>query len=99
MRISSFLAQLKINTGDIGYNPGIRGGEQGLGSILEMVYAWAGIVAVIVLIVASLFFVTARGDATQMKRSKDAIRGAVVGLVIVICAFAITRFVIGGVQG
>lgn len=99
MKLTSIVAQLKIGRDEINYNPLIRGGEQGLSNILEMIYAWAGIVAVIVLIVASLFFVTARGDATQMKRSKDAIRGAVVGLVIVICAFAITRFVIGGVQG
>lgn len=90
---------MKISPPDIGYNPGITTGDAALESILFLVYTWAGIVAVIVLIVAGFFFITSRGDAAQMKRSKDAIRGAVIGLVVVMIAFAITRFVIGGVQG
>ena len=93
-------AQLKINPSDIGYDPGSTLDEDiALANILNLVYMWAGIVAVIVLIVASFLFVTARGDASQMKRSKDAVRGAIIGLIVVMAAFAITRFVIGGVQG
>lgn len=95
----SVLAQLKIGTEEIGYRTSIFSADTGLTSILTMVYMWAGIVAVVVLIIAGFLFVTARGDAAQMKRSKDAIRGAVIGLVVVMAAFAITRFVIGGLQG
>lgn len=87
---------MKIDGSDIGYNPGINA-EDPLADILTMVYTWAGIVAVLIIIVASLLFVTSRGDAAQMKRSKDAIRGAVIGLVVVMSAFAITQFVIGGI--
>ena len=99
MEFIHFLAQLKVDASQIGYNPSVLSGDTGLANILDMVYMWAGIVAVLVLIVASFFFVTSRGDASQMKRSKDAIRGAVIGLIVVITAFAITRFIIGGVQG
>lgn len=99
MKILSILGQLKINPADIGYDPtGARSDENALLNILDLVYAWAGIIAVLVLIVAALFFITARGDAAQMKRSKDAIRGAVIGLIVVMAAFAITRFIIGGIQ-
>ena len=98
MSVFSLLA-LTLNPDDIGYDPGITSDSGALASILTLVYAWAGIVAVIVIIVAGFFFVTSRGDANQMKRSKDALRGAVIGLVVVMIAFVITRFVIGGVQG
>lgn len=100
--VLSLLAQgLKLDTEDIGYTPGgaFRNDGQALQAILGQVYIWAGIVAVIVIIVAAFFFVTSRGDANQMKRSKDAIRGAVIGLVVVMTAFVITRFVLGGLQG
>lgn len=89
----------KIDTEDIGYNSDITTGEGAIANILILVYTWAGIVAVLVIIIAGLLFVTSRGDANQMKRSKDAIRGAVIGLIVVMAAFAITRFIIGGVAG
>lgn len=73
-------------------------GDSALNAILNLVYTWAGIIAVIVLIISSVFFVTARGNPEQMKRSKDAVRGALIGLAVVILAFTITRFVIGGTQ-
>lgn len=100
MKILNVLAQLKINPSEIGYYPGnTYTDDSALSNILLLIYTWAGIIAVIVLIVAGFFFITARGDATQMKRSKDAVRGAVIGLIVVMVAFAITRFVIGGLQG
>lgn len=98
-----FLAQaerLKITPSEIGYNPGNNyDSDIALANILSLVYFWAGIVAVIIIIVAGFLYVTSRGDVTQAKRSKDAIRGAVIGLLVVLVAFTITRFVIGGVQG
>ena len=97
MKISTLLSQLKVSPSDIGYTPGVTEESEGLTYILNAIYMWAGIVAVIVIIIAGYLFVTSRGDATQMKRSKDAIRAAVIGLVIVMMAFVITRFVIGGV--
>lgn len=99
MKLPFLLAQLKINPTDIGYDNASVDSDLALSSILTLVYTWAGIIAVLVLIIAGFFFVTSRGDASQMKRSKDAIRGAVIGLIVVMMAFAITRFIIGGVQG
>lgn len=99
MGILTLLAQLTINPSEIGYQQSIGTGDAGLARILTLVYTWAGIVGVVVLIVASLLFITSRGDPSQMKRSKDAIRGTVIGLIVVMVAFAITRFVLGGLQG
>jgi len=99
--LSQFALNVKIGNqqGDIGYHPMITNDNVALTSILNLVYLWSGIIAVIVIIIAGIFFVSSRGDAAQIKRSKDAIRGAVIGLIVIMVAFAITRFVIGGVQG
>ena len=64
-------------------------------NILSTVYTWAGIIAVLVIVVGGYFYATSQGNAAQIKRAKDAIMGAVIGLVVVIMAFVITQFVIG----
>lgn len=92
------LTKFGLTQDEIGYQS-ILTSDNALQKILDLVYMWAGIVAVLVIVIAGLLFITSRGDANQMKRSKDAIRGAVIGLIVVMVAFAITRFVIGGVQG
>lgn len=92
------LLAMTLSKKDIGYNSDITDGEGALADIMTMVYTWAGIIGVLIIVIAGLLFVTARGDAAQMKRAKDALRGAVIGLIVVMVAFAITRFVIGGIQ-
>jgi cytochrome bd-type quinol oxidase subunit 2 len=95
-RIFTALAALKVDPeSDIGYSGMIRSPEHALTSILNVTYMWAGVICVLILIVAGFLFVTSRGDPAQMKRSKDAIRGAVVGLVVVLVAFTITQFILG----
>ncbi len=54
-----------------------------------------GVVAVIVLIIGGLMYITSAGDTEKTKRAKDAILYAVVGIVIAALAYAIVNFVIG----
>jgi Ni,Fe-hydrogenase I cytochrome b subunit len=63
--------------------------------LLVPVYTWAGILCVVIIIVAGYFFVTSAGNVSNVKRAKDAILGAVIGLVVIMMAFVITQFVIG----
>ena len=67
---------------------------QRLQSILNVVYFWAGIAAVIVIIISGVYFMISRGEADKIKKAKTALMYAVIGLIIVICAAAITNFVI-----
>ncbi len=67
-------------------------------NILNAVYLWAGIIAVIVVVIAGFFYVFSRGEAQQVTRAKNAILGAVIGLIVIILAFAITNIVIKGVS-
>lgn len=85
-----------IDPGDIGYNPSITDASNAtIANIMNVVYGIAGIVAVIVIVVAGFIFVTSRGDANQIARAKSAILYAVIGLVVVVMAFAITQFILG----
>ena len=96
MNIFTVIAQnSKINPSDIGITDPITNADSLLLSVLNTVYAWAGIIAVLVIIIAGYFYVTSAGNATNIKRAKDAILGAAIGLIVVIMAFTITQFVIG----
>lgn len=66
-----------------------------LSSVLNTVYLVTGIVAVIVIIIAGYMYVTSSGDSAVVTKAKGAITYAVVGLVVIILAFAITWFVVG----
>lgn len=69
--------------------------ESAVQTVLSTVYLWAGIICVIIIIVAGFLYVTSAGNAASIKKAKDAILGAVIGLIMTILAFAITVFVIG----
>ncbi|HET8884021.1 MAG TPA: hypothetical protein VFM68_00945 [Candidatus Saccharimonadales bacterium] len=93
--LSLLAATQKINPRDIGIRDPVTNANQTLSSILNVTYLWAGIVCVIIMIVAGYFYVISHGNATTIKRAKDAIMGAIIGLIVVILAFVITQFVIG----
>ncbi len=70
-------------------------GELLLKNILNIVYFIAGTVAVIVIIVAGMLYVTSSGDSGRVSKAKNLLTYSIVGLVIIIAAFAITNFIIG----
>lgn len=63
--------------------------------VLNTVYFAAGVTAVIVIIISGMFYIISQGDASKIKRAKDGVLYAVVGLVIVLMAFILTNYVIG----
>ena len=54
-----------------------------------------GAIAVIMLIVGGLRYVTSNGEASSVKGAKDTITYAIVGIVVAILSFAVVSFVIG----
>lgn len=90
-----FLLQFaqKINAGDAGIPT--TGGDELLSNGLNLVYYLAGAIAVIVIISGGIFYVISNGDAGRVAKAKNLILYAVVGLILVMLAFAITNFVIG----
>lgn len=71
--------------------------ENVVANALNAVYFWTGILAVIVIIIAGFYYVTSANNQERLTRAKNAILYAAIGLVVVLMAFVITRFVIGGV--
>lgn len=69
-------------------------------SIISIVLAVAGAVAVLFLIIGGFRYVTAQGNEDSVDAAKTTIKNAIIGLVIILLAFAILQavqnFVIGG---
>ena len=87
-----------LNASNVGIPvPGGGNDQVVMKSIMYPVYFWAGVIAVIVIIVAGYYYVTSNGNAQQVVRAKNAILGAVVGLIVVLLAFAITAIILGAV--
>jgi hypothetical protein len=89
-----FAATTKIDPGKIGV-PAVKDANAALSGLLNVAYGGAGILCVVIIIFGGYIYVTSDGNAANVKLAKNAITGAVVGLIVVIMAFAITQFVIG----
>ncbi len=70
----------------------------GSGSVLEkatlILAIIGGIAAVVVIVVAGIMFVTANGNAQQIANARNAVIGAVVGLILMAAAASIVMFVV-----
>jgi hypothetical protein len=84
----------QIDPGTIGV-PKVTDANSVLNGILNIAYAGAGILCVIIIIFAGYIYVTSDGNPANIKTAKNAIIGSVTGLIVVIAAFTATQFIIG----
>jgi TRAP-type C4-dicarboxylate transport system permease small subunit len=84
----------QIDPGTIGV-PKVTDANAALAGILNLAYGAAGILCVIIIVFGGYIYVTSDGNPSNIKTAKNAIIGAVTGLIVVIAAFAMTQFVIG----
>lgn len=68
-------------------------------TILNVIVGIIGVLAVAVIIIGAVYFVTSQGDASKVARGRNTILYGIVGLVISLLAFAIVNFVLGAVFG
>jgi len=84
-------------------NPGqyIDQGEAGLEetipAIINAIIGVLGLVAVVVMIIGGINYMTSSGDAGKVKKAKDTILYGLIGLIICVLAFAIVNFVISNI--
>ena len=83
----------KIDAGSSGIP--VTDGQNLLTNGLNLVYFLAGSIAVIMIIVAGVMYVTSTGDSGRVAKAKNMLTYAIVGLIVVIIAFAITNWVVG----
>lgn len=66
-----------------------------LRTVLNSVYIAVAIAAVGVIIFGGFRFSLSQGDPGKVKKAKDTIMYAIIGLIVVLSAFAITNFILG----
>ena len=64
-------------------------------NVTQILIAASGAIAIIIIIVASIYFVTSMGDPARIKRAKEILQNATIGLVLIIAAYGIVQFVAG----
>jgi hypothetical protein len=79
-----------------------NGGGPSVGRIVKTVVnilsIIAGVVAVIMIIVAGLKYITSSGDASNVSSAKNTLLYAIIGLIIVALAQVIVRFVLNRIE-
>lgn len=87
------------NLGNVGANADLGSGATNLpalvGNIISVVLGFLGIVFIILIVYAGIKWMMAQGEAEKTKEATRMIQQAVVGLVIVVAAYAISNYVIG----
>ena len=91
-------AGLLVNAGkSAGYDT--VGSSMGPSALVgRIIYAFLGVLGVIFLVLivyAGYLWMTAGGEEQQIEKAKSYIKNSVIGLVIILAAFGVTRFVMG----
>ena len=99
--ILSYLAagnngQIKVNNINNGTGDDLK---NSVVTIVNAVVGALAIVAVIVIIIGGVNYMTSAGDAGKVKKAKDTILYGVIGLVVCVLAFAIVNFVVMNILG
>lgn len=88
------LLAAKINPNDIKGMPKVDASEASIATIMNTVYLWAGIIAVLTIVIGGLLYILSNGDANNIQRAKNTILYSVIGLAVIIFAFTITQLVL-----
>lgn len=68
-------------------------------NVLNVVYFWIGILAVVFIIIGGVNYTISQGDPGKVSKAKSTIMYAVIGLIVSLLAFAITQFVLNALGG
>lgn len=74
--------------------PDVEADESTLAAVVSYVFIIIGIISVIMIMIASLQYITSTGDPQKTKKAKDTILYAVIGVVISVSAWSIISFVL-----
>lgn len=65
-----------------------------IGTVIHAALALVGVIFLILMVYAGIIWMIARGDEGKVEKAKETIINSIIGLVIVVGAYAITSFVI-----
>ncbi|QQS60423.1 hypothetical protein IPN41_00340 [Candidatus Falkowbacteria bacterium] len=73
--------------------------EQRVGEIISIFLGFLGVIFLILMIYAGFNWMTAGGEEEQITKARNTIRAAIIGLLIVISAYALSVFIIERLWG
>lgn len=65
-----------------------------IGNMIRTLLAATGIVFLALTVYAGILYMTAQGETEKVKKAKSMLTNAVIGLIIIVGAYAITRYVV-----
>ena len=68
---------------------------QRIGTIIQIVLTFLGVIFLLLMIYGGYIWMLARGNEQEITKAKDIIKNSIIGLIIVLAAYAITAFVGG----
>jgi len=66
-----------------------------IANVVRILIAVSGSLAVIMILVAAIYYITSTGDPARVKRAKDILINTVTGLVLIIVSYALVTFIAG----
>ena len=91
----AFGDKLKKTAGGAGYKDATAEDvDKMIGTVIQTILSLLGIIFLILIIYAGFTWMTARGDEGKVTQAKDTMRNSIIGLVIVVAAYAISYFVL-----
>jgi len=70
-----------------------------IGGLIGAALSILGVILLLLMIYAGFLWMTAGGEKDKTKKAKEYMINAVIGLIIILTAYAITNFVIDAIQG
>lgn len=86
----------------IGANSGVNATKalpELIGTVVGTVLSFVGVIFFLLILYAGIMWMTAFGNDQKVEKSKEIIISAAIGLVIVLAAYAISRFIFGALAG
>ena len=68
--------------------------EETIGVIINTIISLLGVILVVLIVYGGFLWMTAGGNDDQVKKAQTIIKNSVIGLIIVLLAYGITRFVL-----
>lgn len=65
-----------------------------LGLVVNIVLSFSGVIFMSLMVYAGYLWMTARGEASQIEKSQNMIRSAIIGMIITVGAYSITNFIV-----
>lgn len=96
--VAPLMVEAKIPSSEVSNVPKKVANNAAIQRILNGVYQIAGVVAVLVIIIAGIRFITGGDNSDTVASARKAIIYACVGLVVIASAFIITNFIVGRVS-